>query len=75
MSMSFRDYTVIVFFYTGQPKKWIGIRNLGEFINSLDKENEGWKYINVYDYRDKNFLKRLYRGNVKERDLSVIFRG
>lgn len=73
--MSFREYSIIVFFYNGQPRKWEGIRNLGEFITSLEKDNPGWKYINIYDPRDKTFIKRLYKGNISVKDLSGVFKG
>jgi hypothetical protein len=77
MSLSFRDYTAIVFFYTRQPEKFTGIRNLGDFINWLEGDQEkdlsAWKYINIYDPRDKKFVKRLYKGSVSRRELSELF--
>jgi hypothetical protein len=56
------DYSVIVFFDGEKPKKWTYVHKLTDFSSFLDKDQPGWKYMNVYERRTAKFLKRFYSG-------------
>ena len=59
------DYSAIVFFNDGQrPKKWAFIHKLSTFRRFLDNKHNEWAYMNVYDRRNKSFLKRLNKDEV-----------
>jgi len=58
------DYTVIVFLSNGEAKKWTYVHSLDGFVDFLNKEHSGWKYMNVYDRRNRKYLKRFYKGNL-----------
>ena len=59
------DYSVTVFFLSGEAKKWRFVNGLNYFAsNFLDKKHSEWKYFNVYDRRNGNYLKRFYKGNI-----------
>ena len=58
------DYSAIVFFETQKPKKWAFIHKLSTFRNFLDKQHSSWEYMNVYDRRNKTFLRRLHKDEV-----------
>lgn len=58
------DYSIIVFLENSdKPKSWTYVHNLNGFASFLDNKHPTWKYMNVYERRTRNFLKRLYRGN------------
>lgn len=57
------DYSCIVFFENERPKKWKYVHRLNGFAKFLDQKHRGWKYFNVYNRRQGEFLKRFYPGN------------
>jgi hypothetical protein len=57
------DYSVIAFFDNLKPKKWGFVHKLSTFQRFLDQKHTDWTYLNVYDRRTKDFLKRFYKGN------------
>lgn len=57
------DYTCIAFFKQGKPKKWKYVHKLDGFVRFLNQKHSGWKYLNVYDRRTGDYLKRFYPGN------------
>ncbi len=56
------DYSVIAFLSTGEAKKWNLVHNLKGFAKFLDDKHSDWMYFNVYDRRERTYLKRFYRG-------------
>jgi hypothetical protein len=58
------DYSVTVFLSTGEVKKWTFVHRLDGFSNFLNKSHSEWLYMNVYDRREKQYLKRFYKGNL-----------
>ncbi|MGA2405278.1 MAG: hypothetical protein ABSF81_00820 [Bacteroidales bacterium] len=58
------DYSVTVFFLQGKPKKWTFVHSLDGFANFLNKNHSEWSYMNIYDRRKGQYLKRFYKGNV-----------
>ena len=62
--MAKNDYSVIVFFPNEKPKKWSYVHKLNGFAIFLDNKYPDWTYFNVYDKRDRKYLKRFYKGNV-----------
>ena len=58
------DYTVIVFLSNGETKKWTYVHKLDGFVDFLNKEHSGWSYMNVYDRRNRKYLKRFCKGNL-----------
>ena len=58
------DYTCIVFYKDGKPKKWSFIHGLTKFVEFVNEKHSGWLYINVYERRSGKFLKRFYPDNV-----------
>ena len=57
------DYSVVVFFETGEVKKWTFVHKLNGFVLFLEKEHPDWKYMNVYNRREGTYLRRFYKGN------------
>jgi hypothetical protein len=57
------DYSVIAFLSTGEAKKWKHVHRLDGFVKFLNEQHSEWKYMNVYDRRTSQFLKRFYKGN------------
>jgi hypothetical protein len=57
------DYSVIAFFESGKAKKWQYVHNLRDFASFLDKKHSTWEYMNIYNRRTGNYLKRFYKGN------------
>ena len=57
------DYSCIAFFDNGKPKKWQYVHKLDGFVKFLNEKHQGWKYLNVYERRTGNYLKRFYPGN------------
>lgn len=58
------DYSVIVFFENEtKPKKWQYVHKLNGFSMFLNKNHPEWAYMNVYDRRGGQFIKRLIKGN------------
>lgn len=57
------DYTCIVYFPDGKPKKWTYVHKLNGFSLFLDKKHQSWTYFNVYDRRTGAYVRRFYRGN------------
>ena len=56
------DYSIIVFFEDKQkPKKWKHAHKLNGFSTFLDKKHPAWEYMNVYNRRTGEFIKRFYR--------------
>ena len=58
------DYSVTVFLSTGEAKKWTYVHRLDGFVNFLDNKYSKWLYMNVYDRRTRQYLKRFYKGNL-----------
>ena len=57
------NYSVIVFFKDkSRPKKWQYAHKLNGFAMFLDKSHSDWDYMNVYDRRTGNYLRRFYKG-------------
>jgi hypothetical protein len=56
------DYSVIVFLSSGDVKKWEHIHKLYGFARFLDNKYSDWLYMNVYDRRNRQYLKRFYKG-------------
>lgn len=57
------DYSVIAFLTNGEVKRWNYVHNLFSFSRFLNDKHPEWAYINVYDRRTSQFLKRFYNGN------------
>ena len=57
------DYSLVVFFQDGTPKKWQFVHNLNKFVSFLNEKHPNWKYVNVYERRTGKYLKRFYPGN------------
>lgn len=56
------DYTVIVYFEDKQkPKKWVYVHKLNGFSMFLDKKHPKWEYMNVYNRRTHEYIRRFYR--------------
>lgn len=58
------DYAVIAFFNNQKPKKWGFVHKLTTFRKFLDRDHSGWIYLNVYNRRTKEYLKRLEKEDV-----------
>lgn len=58
------DYSCIVFFPEARPKKWAYVHKLRGFIAFLNEKHKKWKYVNVYDRRTTNHLRRIYPGDL-----------
>jgi hypothetical protein len=58
------DYSCIVFFQDGKPKKWNYVHKLDGFVKFLNQKHQGWKYLNVYERRSGSYLRRFYPGNL-----------
>lgn len=56
------DYSAIVFFEDTRPKRWTYVHTLDSFVNMLNEKHPNWEYINLYERRTKQFLKRFYKG-------------
>jgi hypothetical protein len=57
------DYSVVVFFSTGEVKKWKFVHKLNGFAMFLNIKHSDWLYMNVYNRREGNYLRRFYKGN------------
>jgi len=55
------DYTIVVFFNEGNPKKWVYVHKLKDFASFLNQKHSEWKYFNVYNRRNRNYLGRFYK--------------
>lgn len=55
------DYAVIAFFPNGKTKKWGFTHKLSTFRKFLDNKHSDWLYMNVYNRRTTEYLKRFYR--------------
>lgn len=58
------DYSVTVFLSSGEAKKWSFVHRLDGFANFLNNKHSDWLYMNVYDRRNRQYLKRFYKGNI-----------
>jgi hypothetical protein len=58
------DYSVVVFLSTGEVKKWTFVHRLDGFVKFLNDKHSEWLYMNVYDRRKREYLKRFYKGNL-----------
>ena len=56
------DYSVIAFFPDKSAKKWNYVHKLNGFINFLDLKFPLWDYVNVYDRRTRDYIKRIRKG-------------
>src|SRR4051812_25531334 len=72
MSNHKNDYTCVVFFQEGKPKKWSFVHGLNGFVNFLNQKHATWKYCNVYERRTGQYLKRFYPGNIVPNFLSLV---
>lgn len=57
------DYSIVVFFPSGAPKKWNYVHAIKGIADHLDKDHSDWLYMNVYNRRTRAYLKRFYKGN------------
>lgn len=57
------DYSVIVFLSDGKAKKWKFVHSLKNTAKFLDEKHSEWNYMNVYNRRTGQYLKRFYKGN------------
>lgn len=63
MSNKKNDYSVIVYLENeSKPKKWTYVHKLNGFSMFLNKEHPTWEYMNVYNRRTREYLKR-YKPN------------
>jgi hypothetical protein len=53
------DYSVITFLSTGEVKKWKFVHALKGFKSFLDHKHPSWMYMNIYNRRTGEFLKRI----------------
>lgn len=68
------DYSVVAFFSDNtSPKRWTYVHRLYGFSQFLNKKHPAWRYINVYDRRNGNFIKRFYREQFIPDFLLVLF--
>lgn len=58
------DYSVIAFFDNQKPKKWSFVHKLSTFGQFLQQKHPDWLYLNVYDRRNKTYLRRFYKDEV-----------
>ena len=58
------DYSAVVFLSTGEVKKWTFVHRLDGFVKFLNDKHSDWLYMNVYDRRKREYLKRFYKGNL-----------
>lgn len=57
------DYSVIVFLENEKkPKKWEFVHKLNGFSMFLSKKHPTWLYMNVYERRNRKFLKQFKKG-------------
>ena len=56
------DYSVIAFFPDKSAKKWNYVHKLNGFVNFLNQKFPLWEYINVYDRRTREYLRRIRKG-------------
>lgn len=57
------DYSVIVFFSSGEAKKWSFVNKLKGFATFLDNKHSGWMYMNVYNRKTREFVQRFQKGD------------
>lgn len=58
------DYSAIVFFEnTTKPKKWEFVHKLNGFSMFLNKEHSSWEYMNIYNRRTRQYIKRFKKGD------------
>ena len=57
------DYSIIAFFPNRTPLKWQFVHSLKSVEKSLNEKHPDWLYMNVYDRRTRQYLKRFYKGN------------
>lgn len=57
------DYSLIVFFPDKTVKKWNYVHRLDSFVKFLDSKFSEWTYINVYDRRTREYLRRIRKGD------------
>lgn len=68
------DYSVIVFFEDERkPKKWSYVHKLNGFRMFLDKKHSAWAYMNVYNRRTGDYLRRFTPADFVPPFLTVIF--
>ncbi len=61
--MAQKQYSCIVFFENDTPKKWRNVTNFYSFSQFLDRTYNDWLYINVYDRKTKQYVRRFYKGS------------
>lgn len=55
------DYSVIVFLKDeDKPKKWNFVHKLNGFSKFLDEKHPAWEYMNVYNRRTRQYIKRFH---------------
>ena len=57
------DYSVVVFLSSGEVKKWAFVHKLNGFAKFLNDKHSEWLYMNVYERRGGQYLRRFYKGN------------
>lgn len=57
------DYSVIVFLANKEVKKWAYIHKIDHFVKTcLQRKFPNWEYMNIYDRRSRDFIKRVMKG-------------
>ena len=57
------DYSVVVFLSSGEVKKWAFVHKLNGFAKFLNNKHSEWLYMNIYERRGGQYLRRFYRGS------------
>jgi hypothetical protein len=59
--MALKDnFIAIVSFRFGKPKKWENVKKIESFLKLIEKKFIGWKYIQVYRSKGKEYLTTFY---------------
>lgn len=56
------DYSIIVFFPNNGVKKWTYVHKLNDFQKFLNSKHSDWEYLNIYERRTREFIKRVKNG-------------
>ncbi|WP_276360229.1 hypothetical protein [Daejeonella sp. H1SJ63] len=57
------DYSIIVFLPNKEVKKWAFVHQINKFEKFLSQKFPEWEYMNVYNRRSRDFLRRIKRGD------------
>ena len=56
------DYTIIVFLPNNEVKKWAFVHHINKFEKFLSSNFSNWEYMNIYNRRTREFIKRIKKG-------------